>query len=214
MTTVSLMSTWPGRAATVYLAILALTGGTAAASAAQPVLVDRLVAVIGEQALTWRDVEAARLLGSIAPGGTEGEGVQRLLTRELMRLEIERLAVAMPIGAAIDERIDRAVQRAGSTEAWTQALAALGLTEATARAWVADDIRIDVYVDQRFTAAAQPTDVEVAQDATAAAAGRTPTPEQVNEARRRLVTVRRASLVADWLGGIRARTSIQIAGPR
>ena len=214
MTTVSLMSTWPGRAATVYLAILALTGGTAAASAAQPVLVDRLVAVIGEQALTWRDVEAARLLGSIAPGGSESEGVQRLLTRELMRLEIERLAVAMPIGAAIDERIDRAVQRAGSTEAWTQALATLGLTEATARAWVADDIRIDVYVDQRFTAAAQPTDVEVAQDATAAAAGRTPTPEQVNEARRRLVTVRRASLVADWLGGIRAPTSIQIAGPR
>ena len=214
MTTVSLMSTWPGRAATVYLAILALTGGTAAASAAQPVLVDRLVAVIGEQALTWRDVEAARLLGSIAPGGTEGEGVQRLLTRELMRLEIERLAVAMPIGAAIDERVDRAVQRAGSTGAWTRALAAFGLTEATARAWVADDIRIDVYVDQRFTAAAQPTDVEVAQDATAAAGGRTPTPEQVNEARRRLVTVRRASLVADWLGGIRARTSIQIAGPR
>ena len=214
MTTVSLMSTWPGRAATVYLAILALTGGTAAASAAQPVLVDRLVAVIGEQALTWRDVEAARLLGSIAPGGSESEGVQRLLTRELMRLEIERLAVAMPIGAAIDERIDRAVQRAGSTEAWTQALATLGLTEATARAWVADDIRIDVYVDQRFTAAAHPTDVEVAQDATAAAGGRTPTPEQVSEARRRLVTVRRASLVADWLGGIRARTSIQIAGPR
>ena len=177
-------------------------------------LVDRLVAVIGEQALTWRDVEAARLLGSIAPGGSESEGVQRLLTRELMRLEIERLAVAMPIGAAIDERIDRAVQRAGSTEAWTQALATLGLTEATARAWVADDIRIDVYVDQRFTAAAQPTDVEVAQDATAAAGGRTPTPEQVNEARRRLVTVRRASLVADWLGGIRAPTSIQIAGPR
>jgi hypothetical protein len=79
---------------------------------------------------------------------------------------------------------------------------------------VADDIRIDVYVDQRFTAAAQPTDVEVTQEATTAAGGRAPTSEQVQEARRRLVTTRRASLVADWLAGIRARTSVQIAGPR
>lgn len=177
-------------------------------------LVDRLVAVIGEQALTWRDVDAARLLGSIPPGGSQADDVQRLLTRELMRLEVERLAVAAPIGAAVDERLGRAVQRAGSTELWQRSLEALGLTEASARAWVADDIRIDVYVDQRFTAAAQPTDVEVAQEATAAAGGRPPTPEQAQEARRRLVSARRASLVADWLAGIRARTSVQIAGPR
>jgi hypothetical protein len=208
------MSTWPGRAATVYLAVLALTGWAAAAHAAQPVLVDRLVAVIGEQALTWRDVEAARLLGSIPPDGSEADDVQRLLTRELMRLEVERLGVAMPIGPAIDERLGRAVQRAGSTEAWARTLQAWGLTDASAREWVADDIRIDVYVDQRFTAAAQPTDVEVTQEAATAAGGRPPTPEQLQEARRRLVTNRRASLVADWLAGIRARTSIQIAGPR
>jgi hypothetical protein len=208
------MSTWPGRAATVYLAVLALTGWAAVARAAQPVLVDRLVAVIGEQALTWRDVEAARLLGSIPPDGSEAEAVQRLLTRELMRLEVERLAVAMPIGPAIDERLGRAVQRAGSTEAWARTLQAWGLTEASVREWVADDIRIDVYVDQRFTAAAQPTDVEVMQEAATAGGGRPPTPEQLQEARRRLVTARRASLVADWLAAIRARTSIQIAGPR
>lgn len=140
--------------------------------------------------------------------------MQRLLTRELMRLEVERLAVPMPIGPAIDERLGRAVQRVGSTDGWTRALQGLGLTDAGARDWVADDIRIDVYVDQRFTAAAQPTDVEVTQEATTAAAGRVPTPEQIQEARRRLVTARRASLVADWLAGIRARTSVQIAGPR
>ncbi|HTV03406.1 MAG TPA: hypothetical protein VMF13_22840 [Luteitalea sp.] len=180
---------------------------------AQPLLIDRLVAVVGEQALTWRDVEAARLLGSIPPGGTEAEGIDRLLTRELMRLEVERLAVPIPIEPAIDERLSRAVQRIGSSEAWARALQALGFTEVDARAWVADDIRIDVYVDQRFTAAAQPTDVEVSQEA-GTPGGRPPTPEQLLEARRRLTTTRRSTLVADWLAGIRARTSMQIAGPR
>ena len=76
-------------------------------------LVDRLVAIVGEQALTWRDVEAARLLGSVAAGGTPADGVERLVTRELMHVEVERLAVAAPIPAAVDERLERARQRAG-----------------------------------------------------------------------------------------------------
>lgn len=180
---------------------------------AQAVLVDRLVAIVGEQALTWRDVQAARLLGSIQPGGTDAEAVDRLVTRELMHLEVERLAVPSPIAAAVDERLDRLQQRAGSDDAFARAVESLGLTMDRAREWVADDIRIDVYMDQRFTAAAQPTDVEVTQEAITEA-GRVPTPDQLAEARRRLVQVRRAALVADWLAGIRARTSIQIAGAR
>ena len=134
---------------------------------AQAVLVDRLVATVGEQALTWRDVEAARLLGSIPATGSPAEAVDRLVTRELMHREVERLAVAPPIAAAID---------------------------------------------QRFTAAAQPTDVEVAREA--GAPGRTPTAEDLLDARRRLVQARRAALVSDWLAGIRARTNVQIALPR
>ena len=55
--------------------------------------------------------------------------------------------------------------------------------------------------------------VEVTQEALTDA-GRAPTPDQLSEARRRLVQVRRAALVADWLAGIRARTPIQIAGAR
>lgn len=177
----------------------------------QGVLVDRLVAIVGEQALTWRDVEAARLLGSIPPGGTAAEAIDRLVTRELMHVEVERLAVAAPISAAVEERLERARQRVGGADALTQALLALGLTEDRARDWVADDIRMDVYVDQRFTAPAQPTDAEVAEDA-ARQAGRVPTPEQLQDARRRLVQARRTALVTDWLSSIRARTSVQIAG--
>jgi hypothetical protein len=200
-------------AATVYLAVLALPAMAAGPARAQAVLVDRLVAIIGEQALTWRDVEAARLFGSIPVGGSDADAIARLVTRELMHLEVERLAVTAPIGAAIDERIERARQRAGGPDAWARALLDLGLSEERAREWVADDIRIDVYMDQRFTAAAQPTDVEVMQEASTAAGG-TPTPEQAADARRRLVQVRRATLISDWVAGIRARTSVQIAGAR
>lgn len=196
--------------ATVYL-VCAGTGVPLAASG-QGVLVDRLVLVIGEQALTWRDVEVGRLLGSIPAGGTDAEAVDRLASRELMRLEVDRLAVAAPIAAAVEERLERLRQRAGGDAAWSRALAALGLSDARARAWISDDIRVDVYMDQRFTAAAQPTDVEVAE--AASQGGQTPTPEALQDARRRLVDARRATLVADWVAGIRARTPVQVAGRR
>jgi hypothetical protein len=206
------MKAWRRRAAaTVYLALLPAPVAVPAAAAGQAVLVDRLVAVVGEQALTWRDVEAARLLGSIPAAGTSAEAVERLVTRELMHVEVERLAVAAPIAAAVDERLERARQRAGGPEALTRALQALGLSDERARAWVADDLRMDVYVDQRFTAAAQPTDLEIAQEA-ARQSGPTPTPEQLQDTRRRLVQARRTALVSDWLSGIRARTPVQIAG--
>ena len=193
---------------------MGLVTGAAAGpvGAAQAVLVDRLVAIIGEQAVTWRDVEAARLLGSIPAAGAPADAVERLVTRELMHAEVERLAVAPPIAAAVDERLARARQRAGGPEAFTRALGVLGLTEARARQWVADDLAIDVYVDQRFTAAAQPTDAEVARAATVA--GRPATPEALADARRGLVQSRRTALVDDWLAGIRARTSVQISWPR
>ena len=215
MTTVSFIkASRRGAAATVYLALLAwpLAGVAAGAhGAGQPVLVDRLVAVVAEQALTWRDVEAARLLGSIPAGDSPAEAVERLVTRELMHLEVERLSVAAPIAAAVDERVARARERAGGPEAFDRALGRLGIGEHQARAWVADDLRMDVYVDQRFTAAAQPTDVEVTQEAMRDGV-RDPTPDQLREARRRLVQAKRSTLVADWLTGIRERTAVQIAG--
>jgi len=189
------------------------TESAAEARTAQAVLVDRLVAIVAEQALTWRDVESARLLGSFAAGTTPEDAVDRLITRELMHLEVERLGVAAPIAAAVDERLDRARERAGGPEPFVRALEALGVSEANAREWVADDLRIDVYVDQRFTAPAQPTDAEVAQEASKDGV-REPSDDQLREARRRLVQGRRTALVADWLAGIRARTSIQIAGKR
>src|SRR5699024_386262 len=99
-----------------YLLHLAVGGAVAATIPAQAVLVDRLVATVGEQALTWRDVEVARLLGSIPVSGSPAEAVDRLVTRELMHREVERLAVAAPIAAAVDERLARARQRAGGAE--------------------------------------------------------------------------------------------------
>ena len=211
MTTVSLKHVWRHAvAATVYMAVL-VAPGLASSVRAQGVLVDRLVATVGDQALTWRDVEAARLLGSIPATGTPAESIERVITRELMHIEVTRLAVVPPIEAAIDERLERARQRAGGADGLARALARIGLSEARARDWVAADIRIDVYVDQRFTAAAQPTDAEVAQTAAAQGAAAL-TPDERDAARRRLVQVRRAALVADWIAGIRARTSVQVAG--
>lgn len=172
------------------------------------VLIDRLVAVIGEQALTWRDMQAARLLGSIPATADDREAVERLITRELMRLEIERFSVAAPIAAAVDDRLRLARDRHIGEGAWTDALASAGLTDARARDMIADDLRIDIYLDQRFTAAAQPTDLEVSQHA-ATMTDRVPSPAQLDQARRQLVATRRTALIDAWIASIRGRTPVQ-----
>ena len=67
------------------LALSATEAGPVRAHA-QAVLVDRLVAIIGEQALTWRDVEAARLFASIPAGGSDADAVARLVTLSLIHI--------------------------------------------------------------------------------------------------------------------------------
>ena len=217
MTTVSFIEAWGRRAAaTVYLAALACgvagAGVLATPAPAQPVLVDRLVAIVGEQALTWRDVEAARLLGSVPAGGTPADGVERLVTRELMHIEVERLAVAAPIPAAVDERLERARQRAGGPDA---VRARASSRSASPRGTPVSGWPTTCAWTCTWTSASRrrrsPPTSRSPRPPPGTACG-SPPPDQLREARRRLVQARRTALVADWLAGIRERTSVQIAG--
>jgi hypothetical protein len=199
-------------------------------AAAQAQVLDRLVAIVGDQAITLSDVRAARemglvggLVGRLAGGPvapstelTDETIVSKLVERELMRAEVERFGMPQPPADVLDARVQAVRGRFASPSSWTAALETCGLSELRLRAWLADDWRIDQYLQQRFDAAAQPTDEEVLQyyqsrEREFAVDGRPRAFEEVqDEARRRLTDARRRTLVDEWLTGLRRRTEIVI----
>jgi hypothetical protein len=182
-------------------------------------VVDRLVAIVGEQAITLSDVRAARTFGLIegSAGMSDEALIDKLVERELMRAEVERFGMPQPPPDVLDTRVGNLRARSASGEAWTKALESCGLSESRFRAWLADDWRIDQYLQQRFDAAAQPTDDEVQQyyesrerEFTSDGGRSRPFEEVRDEARRRLTEARRRALVVDWIAGLRRRTEIVI----
>jgi hypothetical protein len=196
--------------------IIALAATTFAQQQEQ--VVDRLVAIVGEQAITLSDVRAARSFGLVSAGAeaTDEALIEQLIERELMRAEIERFGMPQPAADALEARLRAIRGRFPSAEAWNAALETCGLSESRFRAWVADDWRIEQYLQQRFDAAAQPTDEEVQQyylsrEREFAVDGRPRPFEEVrDEVRRRLTESRRRTLVQEWLTGLRRRTEISL----
>lgn len=186
----------------------------AALPAAQAVAVDRLVAVVEQRALMQSDVELARRLGELTPPAAgRSSPVEQVVERELIRVEVDRFAVADPSEAEVEARL--AVLAGGRpVAAWIAELTAFGVSAESVRRRVADDLRIVAYLDQRFTAAAQPTEVEVVERARADGAG-VPVPDPaLATARAALTAEHRARLVDDWVAGLRRRASVRIVAPR
>ncbi len=198
---------------------------TLAAAPVAAQIVDRLVAIVGEQAITLSDVRAVRTLGlslrgeAAPPASSEPTDetiVGKLIERELMRAEVDRFGMPQPPADVLNARVQAVRGHYPTASAWTAALDGCGLSESRFRAWLADDWRIDQYLQQRFDAAAQPTDEEVLQyyqsrEREFAVDGRPrPFDEVQDEARRRLTDARRRTLVDEWLTGLRRRTEVVI----
>jgi hypothetical protein len=178
-------------------------------------VIDRVVAVVGGQAITASDVRAARRLGLVTPADlTEPELVDRLVMREMMRTEVDRFAVAPPDAAEVDAAVAAARARLGADA--PAALDALGMSHVRLRAWIEDDRRIVRYLDQRFDAAAQPADEEIltffrSREREFARDGRPQPFESVQaEVRARLMAERRQQLIDEWVAGLRRRTTVTL----
>jgi hypothetical protein len=198
--------------------------GVSAGAAAQTQVLDRIVATVGQQVITLSDVRAAVGLGLLPESSSEspsesqplpiGVVVEKLVDRELMRAEIDRFGVVAPAPELLAARIEAIRKRFASQQAFDAALEAHGLSDARFRAWVADDWRIEQYIQQRFDAASQPTDEDVLQyfqsrEREFAKNGRPPRFEDIrDEVRRRLLMTRRQVLVDDWVAGLKRRTEI------
>jgi hypothetical protein len=204
----------------VIMAFALMTVCVSAGAAAQTQVLDRIVATVGQQVITLSDVRAAVGLGLLPESSSEssslplGVVVEKLVDRELMRAEIDRFGVVAPAPELLASRIEAIRKRFPSQQAFDAALEAHGLSDARFRAWVADDWRIEQYIQQRFDAASQPTDEDVLQyfqsrEREFAKNGRPPRFDEIrDEVRRRLLSQRRQVLVDDWIAGLKRRTEI------
>lgn len=162
-------------------------------------IIDRVLAILPGQIITLTDVEAAIELGLVevpAGGDRIEEGLSAVVDRVLMLNEVRRVSPPEPSAAAIDARVARIRERFSAPDELSQVLAARGLDETVVRLYAADDLRLASYLDERFTAASQPTNEEIRQ------AG--------ESARERLVDERRRTLIGAWTAELRRRADVTV----
>jgi hypothetical protein len=173
---------------------------TFGAQPASAEIIDRILAVVAGQIITKSDLDAARALGllEMRPGESldENAPLEALIDRVLMLNEVRRVVPREPTEAAIDARVAAVRSRFSSPTAFQQALAASGINESVVRIYAEDDLSLAAYLDERFSAAAQPTDQEVLQ------AG------EAN--RQKLAEERRRTLVNAWVAELRRRADISL----
>jgi hypothetical protein len=162
-------------------------------------IIDRVLAILPGQIITLSDVEAAIDFGLVEPpAGSDriAGGLTALVDRILMLNEVRRVVPPEPTVAAIDARVARIRQQFSSPAELSRALAVRGIEESVLRIYAADDLRLASYLDERFSAASQPTDEEIRQAGEAA--------------RPKLAAERRQTLVAAWIADLRRRADVRI----
>ena len=184
---------------------------------AQANVLDRMVAVVNSDVVTLSDLRAARYL-KLIPGAdamTDGQLIDALIERRLMVAEVGKYTAAEPPAADVSARRkswEATLLRGTTTSA---ALASVGMRDAALTAWFRDDLRLSAYLDQRFTAAAQPTRQQAQayfQQHTADFVVNGVTPEFASvepEVRKRVAAERRASRIADWVASLKQRAEIR-----
>ena len=162
-------------------------------------IIDRVLAILPGQIITLSDVRAAVELGLVeVPNGADriASGRDGLIDRVLMLNEVRRVMPPEPAASAVDARLARIRQRFSSPAALDRVLAASGIDDTILRIYAADDVRLEAYLNDRFSAASQPTEDEVRRAAGAS--------------REQLAAERRQTLMAAWIAELRRRAEITV----
>ena len=129
-------------------------------------VIDRIMAVVGQQPITLSDVAAAVQfqLVPVPPDTADPTGyvLDRLIDRTLMLTEVDRFQPPEPDPIEITIRVDAMEKRAGSTAAFEKSLSVTGMTRDQLRRFVRDSLRMDIYMAQRFGAMLDPHEHDAA----------------------------------------------------
>lgn len=203
-----------GRVARIRTA-LALAIVLAAAAPARAEVIDRVLAIVDGTLVTLSDVRAALVLQLLPAAGADPveTALDRWIDRLLVLQEVERFAPPEPAPGEVQVRLADVLSRLGPPEARRDRLQALGASEAWLRGWVRDDLRIQAYIDQRFSGALEPTSEELENYVRANPGefeeGRAISPADAQAmARTGVMAARRRALVTDWVQGLRRRAEI------
>ena len=183
-------------------------------------VLDRIVATVNSEVVTQSDVRAARQLKLVAGADamSDDQLLDALIERRLTINEVARYTSAAPPAADIDARRKAWEDTLPRGTSAASALAMVGMRDAALTEWFRDDLRLAAYLDQRFTAAAQPTRQQAqayfqehADDFKVN--GVTPEFASVEpEVRRRVAADRRAARIKEWVAGLKQRAEIRRRG--
>lgn len=182
-------------------------------------VIDRILAVVNGQIITLSDARAALRLG-LVPSDVSKDPIdaamQRLIDRRLMLGEVDRYAPPEPAEPEIDAAVATIRARYSGAPGFDEVLKQTVMSREELRRHVRDSLRIDAYLQQRFTSLVEPSDAEAmvyyrehAAEFTAGGQLR-PFDEVREDARRRLIEQRRAAFVREWVDGLRRRASLVI----
>ena len=182
-------------------------------------LLDRVVARVNGEVVTLTDVQAAVALGVVelqADAG-ETEAIESVVSRQLVLAEVARFAPPEPDAADVTRETATLIARVGSRLA--AVMQSTGIDQARIRDIARDNLRIQAYLDQRFGTTAQLSEEEVAQyyrihpDEFTRDGTLMPFTQAEPLARERAGAERRASVLAQWTGDLRARGEVAVIPP-
>jgi peptidyl-prolyl cis-trans isomerase SurA len=182
-------------------------------------IIDRILAVVDTQIITLSDVRAAMRFGLVPEDVSvdpTGAALQRLIDRRLMLAEVDRYAPPEPSAAAVNASLAAVERRFKDALALEIALNQSAITREELRRQLRDTLRIEAYLQQRFSTAVQVSDDDAAryyrehpEDFMRDGQLR-PLDEVRDIARTRVIESQRAAFVRQWMDGLRRRGSVQL----
>jgi hypothetical protein len=133
------------------LTALMLTATAATAAAQTPVEIDRTLQKVNGTAIMSSDVRQARILRLLTPPPASDEAIQTALENRLLMLnEAARSAIGEPAAAQIAARRQAWAALWPSPAELSAQILRSGMTDRALDGWFRDDLRIDMYIEQRF----------------------------------------------------------------
>jgi hypothetical protein len=120
-------------------------------------VIDKVLSRVNGQIVTLSDLRQCRTLKLLAVDADTDEAYQRELENRLLILrEIARSAGADPDQSAIAARRREWESALGAGPALNDRLANAGMSVEALESWLANDVRIRAYLDQRFSSTPSP----------------------------------------------------------
>lgn len=118
-------------------------------------VIDRVLAVAAGQVITLTDVTGARDLGLQSATGAPDPiraVLAKLIDRALMLAEVDRYSPPEPAPELVERGLQTVRSRFVSNDAYQATLSRSGFDEKHLRETIRQDLRLQSYLDQRFTA--------------------------------------------------------------